>query len=339
MKIQLLLLSIFICTAASLKAQTTFKYKVTFKEETKIKTLKSKEQLKTITFQKGDSISWEIKYQLNGQTRIIHRDSVIKDESPKSITVKSKIMEEGTLSIKPKIVFAVKQVADTLFYDFWPLKVNKDNVGNFIPKNILKDTFGIPDLSTLKEKELREKIKRDDLIKFDSRLTRDKYYTVLTPRTLYNFKFVNGEVGLFTSPFKFRANTKGYNLKNRLTKSFNANLYAGVSWGTVKYTYRKLEEVGPFKRFWNAGAFIGFDVLTVDSTESKYLTEKNYGSRELGYFSIGTFIGYSFSDIKFGVSMGVDLGVGEAAIKSAYNNSFWIGFGLGYKLSFIKNPS
>jgi hypothetical protein len=163
----------------------------------------------------------------------------------------------------------------------------------------------------------------------------DSYYSLIQSRNVAPFKFSNWEVSVFTVPFKWRFNQKEYEIKNRLTKSFNANFYVGRSWGSVGYTYRKLEEVGPFKRFWNAGVFVGFDVISVDSSDSKYLASKNYDKRDLGYFSTGGFIGYNFSDIKVGISIGVDLGVGKAARESAYNKSIWFGFGFGYKLSFL----
>lgn len=169
----------------------------------------------------------------------------------------------------------------------------------------------------------------------DSEVYTDKgiYYFDLKNRQAIKVKFVEGMVSALTIPFKYRFKQQG-NIKEEFSADINANIFAGIAFGHIKYFHRK--DVGNIenKTRFTVGAFLGGSTVTLNSSNTSASTNPLPDDTEIvkGLASIGTGLVYSFNKFNFGGFVGWDYAIGEDAEKWNYNKKPWLGVALGLTL-------
>ncbi|MEJ5996525.1 hypothetical protein WG904_19005 [Pedobacter sp. Du54] len=174
-----------------------------------------------------------------------------------------------------------------------------------------------------------------------SKYERDgKYYIKLANRQYASFRFSCLEGGALTIPFKytpeFTKNTK--QISSQFTADLNVGLYMGISFGKIKYMYRKNEDKEPSKWLVSIGPFLSASRVEIDSTNTLSALEPLKIKQAIGAVSPGVGIMTSISNFRFGLFVGKDIAFGTAASKWDYNKRYWWGFGFGYNLGLLWAP-
>jgi hypothetical protein len=162
------------------------------------------------------------------------------------------------------------------------------------------------------------------------------WYYELKNRQSIAFRYHARSFGAVTIPLQYRP---GYTADNgkRISESvgtgLNAAVYAGYTFGKVRYTYLEHAE-NEIQNVWSVttGVFLGASTVEVDSATSLSADEPVENETNVGVLSPGVTVLFGYRGVEVGIFGGVDNAVGSAGRKWDYNKRAWIGLGVGFNV-------
>lgn len=243
--------------------------------------------------------------------------------------IRSEFQEGKTITITGNVGILGQQVAvmkTTLIDDSFYETLTKDSTQNVV----------------LKGKGIRGDVKfEDNKVFVNPYLLKDKNnnlerrdicYYQLQDRQSVSLSFREITVTAITIPVKYRFSNSDF--PEDFSTGFNANIFAGVSFGRTSFWYRKKVDNKTNMYKITLGAFLGASSVELNSKNTSasiapLTVDEKYTK---GLASIGFGGTYSYNKINLGLFYGWDYAVGADSQKWNYNHKPWLGLAIGYSL-------